>query len=108
MAEIITFFGPKARPSRATAKNIVEVWALKALLLSTMAGWRGAPAPLRLAATHVLSKLFNGGTTDRERTLALMALLDASEWDDPKKVRLTFAAAVGHAHMINEENKRES
>ena len=73
-----------------------------------MAGWRGAPAPLRLAAAYVLSKLFMGGSTDRERTLALMALLDSPEWDDPKKVRLTFAAAVGHGHMINEENKRKS
>ena len=60
MAEIITFFGPKARPSRATAKNIVEVSALKALLLSTMAGWRGAPAPLRLAAAFVLYRFFYG------------------------------------------------
>ena len=107
MAEIITFFGPKARPSRATAKNIVEVSALKALLLSTMAGWRGAPAPLRLAAAFVLSEFLMGGSTDRGRTLALMALLD-SLGVGPHDVSAHLAAAVGHAHMINEENKRKS
>ena len=108
MAQIITLFCPKAQAGRSAMNDIVEVAALRVLLQSTMADWRGAPALLRLAATHVLSKLFNGGTTDRERTLALMALLDASEWGDPKKVRLTFAAAVGHGHMINVENKRKS
>ena len=53
MAQIITLFGPKAQAGRSAMNDIVEVAALKGLLQSTMADWRGAPAPLRLAATHV-------------------------------------------------------